>query len=150
MLTRMVIKDIFTATNLIEGSSLVEGVTGDGKKYIEQGVVSAPEAWCDRVSIVGGGIFDIQEETGDGDLRKLQCEEDKVEAVDHPSVLPALSQSSSQISFLVHQISFFCSPSSQSASQIFSSCSLSHDQYLHHHCPSWCSQIYSCCSSSSR
>ena len=42
MLTRMVIKDIYTATNLIEGSSLVEGVTGDGKKYIEQGVVPAP------------------------------------------------------------------------------------------------------------
>ena len=36
-------KDNFTTTNLIEGSSLVEGVTGDGKKYIEQGVVSAPE-----------------------------------------------------------------------------------------------------------
>ena len=43
MLTRMVIKDIYTTTNLIEGSGLVEGVTGDGKKYIEQGVVSAPE-----------------------------------------------------------------------------------------------------------
>ena len=40
----MVIKDIYTATNLIEGSGLVEGVTGDGKKYIEQGVVSAPES----------------------------------------------------------------------------------------------------------
>ena len=35
-------KDNFTTTNLIEGSSLVEGVTGDGKKYIEQGVVPAP------------------------------------------------------------------------------------------------------------
>ena len=36
-------KDNFTATNLIEGSSLVEGVTGDGKKYIEQRVIPAPE-----------------------------------------------------------------------------------------------------------
>ena len=37
-------KDNFTATNLIEGSSLVEGVTGDGKKHIEQGVIPAPES----------------------------------------------------------------------------------------------------------
>ena len=37
------VKDIYNATNLIEGSSLVEGVTGDGKKYIEQRVIPAPE-----------------------------------------------------------------------------------------------------------
>ena len=36
--------DVYTATNLIEGSGLVEGVTGDGKKYIEQGVIPAPES----------------------------------------------------------------------------------------------------------
>ena len=37
------VKDIYNATNLIEGSSLVEGVTGDGKKYIEQRVIPTPE-----------------------------------------------------------------------------------------------------------